>query len=240
MASLYLRIYNLFPEFLKRRINPLEYAIEAFVESAVSAADGPVVLDAGAGEVRFQEFFANKLYLALDSRVGDPEWDYSKIHVCADLEAIPLPNQSVDLVLNIQVLEHVRNPQSVLRELCRVLKPGGCLYLTVPQGWPEHQQPCDYYRFTQYSLEMLLESVGFERITIEPLGGYFHYLGHRLTYIPKILFKDRRGLIRLLLFPLELVSLISCCFVGPIVCYYLDQLDQTKEFTLCYKCVAIR
>ena len=240
MAGFYLRAYNLLPGSLKRRINPLEYAIEAFVQSARPVLDRAVVLDAGAGEVRFPQHFSRHFYLALDSRVGDCSWDYSKIHICADLVAVPLASQCVDVVLNIQVLEHVPDPGAVLQELYRVLKPGGRLYLTAPQGWHEHQQPHDYFRFTQYSLRLLLESIGFQQIAIQPLGGYFHYLGQRLTYIPKILFQDRAGITRILFFPLEFISLVVCCLIGPISCYYLDRLDRAKEFTLCYKCLAIK
>lgn len=238
--NFYLQTYALLPGFLKRRINPLEYSVRDFVQMAAVLPPGSIVLDAGAGEARFDSLFPDQLYIALDSAVGDASWDYSRVHVLADLAAIPLASRSADAVLNIQVLEHVADPRLVLAEIYRVLKPGGSLYLTAPQGWHEHQQPNDYFRFTRYALESLLRSVGFREITIQPLGGYFHYLGQRLTYVPKIIFQERSGLSRILLFPVELATLSLACFAGPLLCYYLDRLDRKKEFTLCYRCLAVK
>jgi len=43
-----------------------------------------------------------------------------------------------------------------------------------------------------------------------------------------------------LLFPLELLSLGIFSFLMPICCYYLDRLDSSREFTLCYKCTAVK
>lgn len=237
--SFYLSIYRLLPGFLKRRINPLEYAIEVFVRSA-NPTKNSVVLDAGAGETRFRKYFLDHHYVALDSRVGDTRWDYSCIDVCGDLAAIPLAADSVDRVISVQVLEHVPDPKTVLTEFYRVLKPEGRLYLTVPQGWHEHQQPNDYFRFTRYALRSLLNSTGFKEISVDPLGGYFQYLGQRMTYVPKVLFEGHRGARRLMLFPLELGLLFLCCFVAPLFCYYLDLLDHKREFTLCYRCLAVK
>jgi SAM-dependent methyltransferase len=44
---------------------------------------------------------------------------------------------------------------AVLRELYRVLKPGGGLWLTAPFFFAEHMQPHDYYRYTRYGLAHL-------------------------------------------------------------------------------------
>lgn len=239
MSGFYLKVYDRLPQFLKRRINPLEYSVEEFVRSANSGS-GRVVLDAGAGEARYARYFSNHVYVALDSTAGDPSWDYSRIHIQGDLASLPLAPGSVDTVVSTQVLEHVPDPVQTLKELQRVLRPGGRLYLTAPQGWHEHQAPNDYFRFTRYSLERILEQAGFVDVAVHPLGGYFHYLGHRLTYIPKVLFQDRQGLQRALLFPLELGSLFLFCLAGPILCFYLDRLDNKKEFTLLYRCTATK
>jgi SAM-dependent methyltransferase len=234
MAGFHLAVYERLPEFLKRRIHPLEYAIRDFVEKA-SRCDAEVVLDAGAGEGRFRHLFGGRRYFAVDSAAGDPDWDYSGLDVVGDLGALPFGSAAFDLVLNTQVLEHVEDPAAVVRELWRVLRPGGRLFLTAPQGWHEHQQPLDFYRFTRFSLGRILGAAGFSAIEIEPMGGFFHYLGHRLTYVPKVLFEPRRGPSRLLLFPIELLVLGSCCLLGPLACYYLDRLDRKREFTLCYR-----
>ena len=162
MSGFYQAVYQRFPEFLKRRINPLEFGIQEFVASSAREISAPaIVLDAGAGEVRFAGYFREAHYLAVDLAIGDPEWDYSRIDVRANLQALPFRADSVDAVLNIQVLEHVRDPAVVVQEFYRILKPGGRLLLTAPQGWHEHQKPHDYYRFTQYSLTELFRTAGF-------------------------------------------------------------------------------
>jgi SAM-dependent methyltransferase len=56
-------------------------------------------------------------------------------------EAIPLEDNSVDAVLSFDVFEHVQNPESVLKECFRVLKPGGRAYLV----FPSYYQPVEHH-----------------------------------------------------------------------------------------------
>ena len=96
-------------------------------------------------------------------RSPDLEWDGS---------AIPLKEKSVDCALATEVFEHCPEPELVMRETLRVLKPGGLLFLTVPFLWPLHCVPYDEYRYTPFSLERHLRKAGFEQIKLTALGGW--------------------------------------------------------------------
>ena len=56
-------------------------------------------------------------------------------------EAIPLEDNSVDAVLSFDVFEHVQNPDSVLKECYRVLKPHGKAFLV----FPSYYQPVEHH-----------------------------------------------------------------------------------------------
>lgn len=108
--------------------------------------------------------------------------------VLADGHALPFRDGEFDTVLCTQVLEHVANPAQVLTEAARVLKPGGTLILTAPMVWPLHEEPFDFFRYTQYGLRQLLTGAGLEVVEelqrgrgASALGQAFLdlHLGHR-------------------------------------------------------------
>jgi len=85
-----------------------------------------------------------------------------------DGKTIPFENDSFGLVISTQVLEHVPSPAMLIREMVRVLKPGGILILTLPFVYPEHEIPYDFFRFTRYGIEALLEENGLTLQLLEP------------------------------------------------------------------------
>jgi len=241
-TSGYSSLLRRLPRFLRRLIDPHTEAIDDFIrEGSRFVSSGARVLDAGAGECRFRSLFPSLQYVGVDLAVGDFLWDYSVLDVNADLLALPFRDHAFDLALNTQVLEHVLEPKLILAEIFRVLKPGGRLLLTAPQGWYEHQVPHDYFRFTSFALRYLLESVGFLAEEIKPMGGYFRYLGNRLGHLPKVLFPAKRSLAwRIFFFPLEILAV--CVFSGVITMLLtaVDFLDRERCFTLGYRCVALK
>lgn len=88
-----------------------------------------------------------------------------------------IKSESLDTVLLSDVLEHIREPAKLLVEISRILRPGGYLILNVPFAYRLHEQPYDYYRFTSYALEYLVNKAGLRVIELRALGGWLEVMG---------------------------------------------------------------
>jgi SAM-dependent methyltransferase len=216
------------------------HSIYAFVERAsASLESGAWVLDAGAGEGRYRALFARAHYIGVDLAVGDTKWDYGGLDALCDLVRLPFGQGAFGAVLCTQVLEHVPEPLQVLEEVARVLKPGGHLFLSVPQSWPQHQKPYDFYRYTSFGLRYLVERAGLRVESMRSMGGYFWYLSVQLQNINHWLF-PRQMWGRRLTWPLRALFGLVFQLALPLLLYYLDPLDRAKDQTCGYLCVAVR
>ena len=85
------------------------------------------------------------------------------VDIVADAHSLPMVEaNSVDCVLCVSFLYAARHPDQVIKEVHRVLKPGGILYVSVPYVFPRCSDPGDFYRFSYTGLEVLCED--FERL----------------------------------------------------------------------------
>lgn len=81
-----------------------------------------------------------------------------------------IPLGSFDVLIAIEVLEHIRDPKKAVNECSKVLKPQGVLILSTPWIIPIHDRPFDFYRFTPQALQELCKD--FSSVTIFARGNY--------------------------------------------------------------------
>jgi SAM-dependent methyltransferase len=142
--------------------------------------DHSLVVNVGCGVVRRFETACPGRFLATDLRVL-PNVDFA-----SDASALPLADGSVDLVLSLELVEHVPEPAAVLSEIARVLRPGGTVILSVPSTVPRHDHH-DYWRFTAQGLERLGSS-HFAHGEVHVFGGTFEALGYLAEYYSALAF----------------------------------------------------
>lgn len=156
---------------------------------------GESILDAGAGWLRNKPLCQHLSYTSQDLCEYDGEgdgralqhdgWDTSKIDIVANITAIPVPDGQFDNVLCSEVLEHVPDPVSALRELVRVTRLGGRIVLTAPFMMPSHQTP---YYFTsglsRYWYEQHLSAFGCEVAELLPNGDFYSLLAQEVRRLP--------------------------------------------------------
>jgi SAM-dependent methyltransferase len=106
--------------------------------------DTAAVLDLGSGERRLRPGILN-----LDV-VASPSVD-----VIADGHELPFPDGGFDAIILQSVIEHVLEPETLLAESCRVLKPGGQIWVEAPFLYPIHDTS-DYYRWTLSGLRYVV------------------------------------------------------------------------------------
>lgn len=107
------------------------------------------VLDLGCGYKPFQSFFPSEQYVGVDMSVN------SFADVIADNHNLPFKNNTFDVIIITEVLEHCDNEYQVINELRRVAKPKALVYLTLPFIFPLHGIPYDFNRFSVYKLKKL-------------------------------------------------------------------------------------
>jgi SAM-dependent methyltransferase len=136
------------------------------------------VLDAGAGIAPYRKHFESVTYETAD--FGEVDKKYSHLDYTCRLEELPMADGTYDLVLCSQVLEHVAEPVTVLKEIRRVLKPGGQAWVSAPLFYEEHEIPHDFYRYTQFAWRRMADEAGFTVERIDWLEGYYGTVSYQL------------------------------------------------------------
>jgi SAM-dependent methyltransferase len=159
---------------------PLAAWLRAEAEQAGRLERRPRLLDVGCGSKPYEPFFAPHVaeYVGVD--VANPMADLE-----GTVEAIPVADASFDLVLCTQTLEHVDDPRIAVRELRRVVAPGGRVLASTHGVQVYHPNPSDLWRWTHAGLERLFEENGdWSSVTVTPGSGTTACIGMLVaTYI---------------------------------------------------------
>lgn len=126
----------------------------------------PVVLDLGSrrsvennSTMRKEWVPHAKEFIGVDFQAGLDVDVVADIHQLSDTLGV---NQ-FDAVISCSTFEHIQYPWVAAVEICRVLKPGGVVFVQTHQTYPIHAYPNDYWRFTEDGLKTLFGTqIGFE------------------------------------------------------------------------------
>lgn len=189
-------------------------------------------LDVGCGTKPYERLFNASIYVGLEiEHTIQPE--IKKADVFYDGKEFPFDAESFDSIVSFQVLEHVFEPDEFLREINRVLKPGGKILFTLPFVWDEHEQPYDYARYTSFGVVHLLQKHGFKVLHHEKTVEDLRVLAQLLAeYIYKKVFRFR--LLKylsmpLLIFPVLLLGSIVGFLLPGHPDLYLDHVIVAKK-----------
>ena len=194
---------------LKYHINPVLSELKKF-------ASGRLV-DIGCGDKPFYTILKNQVdeYIGVDH----PETLHKKdnIDVFADVYALPFEDNSFDTAILTQVIEHLEKPEKAIKEINRILKPGGLLFVSWPFLYPIHEAPRDFYRYTKYGMSYLAEKSGFKIIDIKSSSGFWITIFGLLS----IYLYGKHSFIYILMYPF--------LFILKYLCVILNSFDKNEE-----------
>ncbi len=140
---------------------------------------GGVMVDLGGGKnpsyERFWQIRPEKFIRVDINEKAEPD-------VLANLNnPLPFEDNFADTIFLLSVIYILEDPVKTLREINRMLKPGGKLFMTSPFIFNEAKEPSDYWRFTSEGLEKILNEAGFSEYIIKAVGERFSAAAYLTT-----------------------------------------------------------
>lgn len=163
------------PNILSIFLNPFlfqRWNLFKFIKKNSSVMKGRL-LDFGCGRKPYRSLFKNVSdYIGVDIEVSGHIHNESEIDIFYDGKTLPFENDSFDSLFCSEVVEHLFEPELILKELNRVLKIEGKAIFTFPFVWQEHETPFDFARYTSFGSKYIFEKNGFEIIEYEKNGNF--------------------------------------------------------------------
>jgi SAM-dependent methyltransferase len=132
--------------------------------------NGYNILEIGPKDFNFKSSFNKAKVYTTDYKPGPVDF---VMDICENNESI-IKNNSFDMVVCTEVLEHTTNPFNAVIEIYRILKPKGIVYVTTPFDFRIHGPLPDCWRFTEHGLKELFKN--FKKIKIKNIKNKKRYL----------------------------------------------------------------
>lgn len=161
------------------------------------------------------------------------DYNSQNAHILGDAHAIPFKKKSFNFILSIAVLEHIKYPFVAIKEIYRVLKPGGLFIGTVAFLEPFHAN--SYYHHTHIGISNLLSFAGFNINIISPSSRWTALISQAMALFPSSI----PQLSKIMVLPLEKLHRIwwkIIYFVKPIK--KLTEMNRTLKITGAFTFIA--
>jgi len=152
------------------------------------------VLDVGCGAQVYRNLLPPGVnYRGIDtaSAKGDFGYDVPDTHYFEG-DDWGVTDESCDVLLCTEVLEHIPDPAAFLIQVWRCLRPGGRLVMTVPFAARWHYIPQDYWRFTPSGLRRLLDAAGFDQVSVRARGNPLTVACYKAMALPLMMINGNR------------------------------------------------
>jgi SAM-dependent methyltransferase len=130
------------------------------------------LLDLGCGNVPL--FCAYRDFVSDNICVDWPNTLHKNVYLdfeCDITKPLPFQDEEFDTIILSDVLEHIPQPDNLWKEMSRLLSVDGKIIMNVPFYYWLHEQPHDYYRYTEFALRRFVDNSGLKVIQLKSVGG---------------------------------------------------------------------
>jgi len=170
-----------------------------------------VILDLGSGP---QRCMSREDIINLDL------FPFDEVDIVADAGDLPVESDSVDLIINVAMLEHAVDPANIVGQMHRVTKRGGDVFCFVPFMQPFHAAPHDYQRWTMPGAKALFSQFRDVEVVVAagPTSGLLwivqEWLATALSFGSRVVHDALLLMLMVLTFPVKFLDELLCAFPG--------------------------
>lgn len=146
---------------------------DIFKETFKQIGKSGTMLDLGCGNRPYLFLYEPYFDKTIGADLPGTYFEQYRVDIFCSATDIPLPDESIDVLFCSEVLHDISQPEKMLKEAYRILKPGGKIILSAPFVTPLCDSEYDHYRYTKFGLMFLFNQQNFSNIKITGVGNLF-------------------------------------------------------------------